>query len=47
MYSIHITGGSCSLWYIPDLQDGLNLVKTLDPYNDNAVKITPCKSSLA
>jgi hypothetical protein len=29
------------VWHIPDLQDGLDLVKTLDPYNENAVKITP------
>ena len=37
--------GSQCLWYIPDLQDGLNLVKTLDPYDDTAVKISPCEPS--
>ena len=40
---IHIISGK-GVWYIPDLQDGLDLVKTLDPYNENAVKITPCES---
>ena len=31
------------VWYIPDLQDGLDLVKALDPYNESAVKLTPCE----
>ena len=35
--------GGESLWHIPDLQDGLDLVKKLDPYNDHAVKISPCE----
>ena len=36
-------GSGQSLWNIPYLQDGLDLVKTLDPYDDNAVKIIPCE----
>ena len=36
-------GGGGSLWHIPDLQDGLDLVKALDPYDDSAVKLTPCE----
>ena len=31
------------MWYIPDMKDGLDLVKRLDPYNENAVNITPCE----
>ena len=38
--------GGQSLWHIPDLRDGLDLVKTLDPYDDNAVKVTPCELCL-
>ena len=36
--------GGSALWYIPDLQDGLELVKKLDPYDDSAVKLKPCES---
>ena len=31
------------VWYIPDMKEGMDTVKALDPYNENAVKIVPCK----
>lgn len=31
------------MWYIPDLEEGMELVNKLDPYDENAVKLTPCK----
>ena len=39
-------GGRQSVWNIPHLQSGLELVKTLDPYDDSTVKITPCEWAL-
>ena len=37
------TGAGGSVWHIPDLEEGMELVKKLDPYDENAVKLTPCK----
>ena len=43
LFYCHSAGGCRGLWYIPDLRDGLDLVKTLDPYDESAVKMTPCE----
>ena len=45
LFYCHSAGGGRGLWYIPDLRDGLDLVHTLDPYDESAVKMTPCKCS--
>ena len=42
---VHMVGGrnSESVWYVPGLQEGLELVKSLDPYDNKAVQMTPCQ----
>ena len=38
------TGQNSAIWNVPDIEDGIQLIKNLDPNNENAVELVAGKS---